>query len=162
MSRITPASEWRKVREEGTVVKLPTSQFWVRLRPVALDMLLYQEGGIPDLLTPIAAKMLWDEIPRKSILEDVKFAQDFAALVNHVVPSAFLEPRIHVGPGDPADDEILSDDIPFSDKLEVFQLVIQSAEELVKFRDKQIGSLVSLPQREDVGTSPEPTSTGKR
>jgi len=130
----TSGSEWRKPREDGYVIKLVTSGNSVRLRPVALDMLI-ATGSIPDILTPAAAKILWDGPDAGLIAERNEIDREFIALVNTIVPAAMLYPRVVDTPQ--ADDEISLDDLDFSDKVAIYQLAIQPAAVLRRFCDQQ-------------------------
>lgn len=143
----TPAAEWRKPREEGYIVTLP-SGLQPRLRPVALDVLI-MAGEIPDLLSPIAAKMLWSETNVEQIADVAELATGTAKLMNIVCKAAFLYPRIV--DEDPGDDEITLEDVSFADKSIVFQLAIQPAEVLRKFRDEQAAGMVTVPDGQDDG-----------
>jgi hypothetical protein len=129
----TAAVSWRRAREEGELITLPSGNV-ARLRPVALDVLI-TSGGIPDLLTPIAAKTLWSETDPADIAQASELAEGFAKLVNAIMPAAFIEPRVVENPT--ADDEIGLDDIQFDDKVAVFNLVTAGAYTLRKFRERQ-------------------------
>jgi hypothetical protein len=148
----TSGATWRKSREEGEVVTLPSGNV-ARLRPVALDQLIIS-GKLPDLLTPIAAKSLWTETDTSTIADQVETAKGFAELVNLVVPLAMLTPRIVLDPQ--ADDEIAMDDIEFSDKIAIFQLATGGSTVLRAFRERQEASVDALPDSEDVRPKTEP------
>jgi hypothetical protein len=150
---ITPASEWRKPREEGVIVKLPSGKN-IKLRPVALDRLMVL-GSIPDLLSPLAGQMLWSEVPVTEIISDPQAATNFTNLVNQIVPLAIMEPTVVPDGQQPSNDEIRLEDIGFSDKFAIFQIVIQPAEVLASFRHKQVGSLEPIRDGEDVGDTAE-------
>lgn len=137
---LTQASEWRRPRQEGYVITLP-SGFKARLRPVALDMLILS-GKLPDLLTPIAAKSLWTETDTAAIGDQAELAKGFAELINIVVPAAMMYPLVVDDPQ--AENEIGLEDIDFSDKTAIFQLVTQPAEVLRRFCDQQTAGVESL------------------
>jgi len=154
--QVTPAAAWRKPRLEGYTVTLPSGNT-VRLRPVALDMLILT-GKLPDLLTPIAARSLWVDTNADAIGKEVELARGFTELVNIVVPAALLEPCMVDDPQ--ADNEIGPNDMDFADKLAVFQLATQPAEVLRQFREQQTGSLATLSNGD--GDRPTAQRTGKR
>ena len=119
--------------------KLPSAEIWVRLRPVALDVLM-MSGKIPDTLTPMAASVLWE--PRiytsdeaKEILERTQAIRERVELINIVCAAGMAEPRIVDDPT--ADDKIGSDDLDFVDKFTIYQLVTQPAGWLHRFRAEQ-------------------------
>lgn len=147
----TPGAAWRKPREVGETVRLPSGNI-ATLRPVALDQLMLS-GKIPDLLTPIAAKSLWTETDTSSIADQVETAKGFAELVNLIVPAAMLAPRI-VEVAE-ADDEITLADIEFSDKIAIFQLATGGATVLKSFREQQEERLAASPHGEDLRPATE-------
>ena len=135
--KVTLGKAWRKAREEGEAVALPSGNV-ARIRPVALDVLL-TSGNLPDLLSPIAAKTLWTEVDTDQIADMAETAIGMAELVNIVCQASFVEPRI-VDEAT-ADDEITLEDIDFLDKTSVFQLATQPAEVLRRFRQQQEGNV---------------------
>jgi hypothetical protein len=114
---------------------------YARLRPVALDVLLSETDNIPNLLLPLAARVVWEEsVP--GAVEDGKATTDLLAatpqilgLINVVCKAAFMEPRVVNDPQ--ADDEIGLEDIEFDDKMAVWKLCVQPVEVLRGFRDRQ-------------------------
>lgn len=142
----TPGAAWRKPREQGETVRLPSGNV-ATLRPVALDQLMLS-GKIPDLLTPIAARSLWTETDTASIGDQVETAKGFAELVNLIVPAAMIAPRI-VEVAE-TDDEITLADIDFSDKIAIFQLATGGSQVLKSFRISQEKRLGPVPDSEDV------------
>lgn len=160
----TSATEWRKPREEGYVVTLPSGNV-ARLRPVALDALV-TAGEIPDTLTPLAARMMWqtgssDEADEPE-QEDQSFERGKQSIefTNLIVRSAMIEPRIceedcEVCEEDceVCDDCILIEDIDFDDRIAIQRLVLRSAEAMRRFRDKQAANVEAVPDSED--TQPE-------
>lgn len=139
-TRPTSGRQWRKAREEGIVVTLPSGNI-ARLRPVALDVML-ANGQMPDLLAPIAAKSLWDEIDTEKIAGMVDMAKGMADLFGIVCKAALLEPRVVDNPT--ADDEIALDDIEFQDKAAIFQLAIAPTRALELFRRQQEQRLAAV------------------
>ena len=130
---VTLGSAWRKPREDGTIVTLPSGNV-CKLRPVALDVLL-KNGTLPDLLSPIAAKALWIETNTEAIGDQAEMAKGFADLANIVTAAAMLEPRV-VEVAE-ADDEVTLDDIEFADKIAIFQLATGGSTVLRKFHEQQ-------------------------
>ncbi len=150
--QITSGVKWRQPREEGIIVPLPSGNV-ARLRPVALDVMI-SSGKLPDMLTPIAVKTLWTEMGGEEISNAVEMATQMADLFHIVCKASFIEPKIVDDPQE--EDEIAIDDISFTDKGFVFNLAIQPAEVLRKFRDEQIGSLAALSS--DTGDKPKAKS----
>ncbi len=129
----TSGALWRKPREEGVPVALPSGHVAL-IRPVALDVLL-RSGKIPDLLSPLAAKSLWQDTTFEELGQAADLAQGMADLVNLVCQAAFLSPRIVEAPQ--AEDEIALDDVTFGDKMLVFQAATAGARALERFRPGQ-------------------------
>lgn len=155
----TSAAAWRKPREEGFLITLPSGNV-ARLRPVALDVLI-TSGKLPDMLTPIAAKTLWVEEDVTAVGEIPELAKGFAELVNFVLPAAFLEPVV-IADGEPGAGEIHIEDIDFSDKVAVFNLVTSGAASLGKFREQQTRSLDTVPDGKSNGVTTKRPARPKR
>ena len=155
--KITSASKWREPREKGYLVTLPSGNV-ARIRPVALDVMI-QSGAISDLLSPIAAKMLWTEIDTdefskaEDFSEIAEMAEGMAALFSVVCKAAFLSPKIGDDAENLGDGEIAMDDVSFNDKSHVFQLAIQPALVLRKFCEQQDRDVESV--RTDEGNVSE-------
>lgn len=153
---VTSAADWRKPREEGVVVTLPSSGHNVRIRPIAMDVLL-KHGKIPDILTPIAAKTVWIEEDPEEIANVAETAKGYAELINLIVLAAVVEPK--VVEADPQDDEITLDDIEFGDKVAIFNLATAGASAMENFRKRQAAALVSVPNGNKNSHEAEPVST---
>ena len=143
--------DWRKLREEGFMYLLPSAEIWVRLRPVALDVLMLA-GKVPDTLTPLAASVLWE--PRlytsdeaKALLEKIEAIRERVELINIVCRAGMAEPRIVDDPQ--YDDEISPDDLDFVDKFTIYQLVTQPAGWLHRFRAEQTPDVELVPDDEN-------------
>lgn len=154
----TTGAVWRKPREEGELITLPSGNT-ARLRPVALDVLI-TSGELPDLLTPIAAKTLWTEVDIDSIAEVAETAAAAAELVGLVCRASFLEPHIVEEPTE--DDEISLNDIDFTDKLAVFQIATQPVEVMRKFREEQERNVAAVSNGENNGDAAERVAEDSR
>lgn len=150
----TPAKAWRQPREEGYLIPLPSGNV-ARLRPVALDVLILS-GELPDLLSPIAAKMLWEDLPDVAeIANAAELATGTAKLMNHVCRAAMMEPPVAAMGEEPKDGEIALEDIDFQDKSIIFQLAISPAVAMRNFRDRQAAGLDAVPDGESNGDKAE-------
>jgi len=155
----TPAAAWRKPREEGFLITLPSGNV-ARLRPVALDVLI-TSGRLPDMLSPIAAKTLWVEEDVSKVGDVPELAKGFADLVNFIVPVSFMEPEV-VTEGEPGDGQIHIEDVDFGDKVAVFNLVTSGAATLRQFRDQQEGNVDVVPNGKSNGVTTKRASRNKR
>jgi len=148
MPRLKPTSgkQWRKPREEGYALTLPSGNVAV-IRPVALEVMI-SRGEIPDLLTPIAASVLWKEteLDGDKVESEPALAMRMMDLFDVVARAAFLEPRVVDDPE--ADDEISPSDLGLEDKGWVFQLAIQPARVLATFCEKQAAGVGPVPTGE--------------
>lgn len=112
-----------------------------RLRPVALDTLL-ASGDIPDFLTPIVGRMLFEDQEEGEVFDAGNLVPETVRLIDLVVRASFIEPRVVDDPQ--ADDEIGLADISAQDKGEVFALATQPARVLASFSDDQAQGLDPL------------------
>lgn len=149
-NQVTSGRAWRKPREEGFIINLPSGNV-AKLRPVALDRLVLT-GRIPDLLSPVAAEALWVQTNEAEMKGQGELLKRYTELVNLIVPFALMEPRIVESPT--GDDEITLDDLDFTDKVAIFQVATQPATVLKRFREQQAGSLVAVHDSQDDGATP--------
>lgn len=162
--RPTRGIDWRKPREEGYLLALPSGESllpsgnFARIRPVALDVLLRQ-GTIPDLLTPFVAKMIYEGVDTKeldALLSVEKLAEqsdEMLALIDAICIAAFLEPRIVADPQ--ADDEIAIEDVELADRGTVFSLAVLPANDLRRFLERQASSVEPVPDGDGDGAEAE-------
>lgn len=145
----TPASEYRRAREEGVVVQLPSSLFYMRIRPVDLSVLI-ASGKIPDPLTPLAAQTLWEG--KTLTLEEMKdlttksqVARDFSAMMATVIKAAAMDPEIS---DNPTANAISLADLDLSDRIFLYELAVQPLGVLHRFRAGQTQDVGALPDSE--------------
>lgn len=143
----TTAASWRKPREEGELVPLPSGN-WARLRPADL-MMMVKAGTIPDLLSPIAAKAVWAEQNLEEIGDSLDMAMQFHDLFGIVLPAIFVEPKVALPDTEPADDEITLEDIDLVDRTAAFNLAISGVSAMRNFRKLQEEHLASLPDSDE-------------
>jgi len=159
--RPTRGIDWRKPREEGFLLALPSGNS-AKIRPVALDVLLRQ-GKVPDLLTPFVAKMIYegvdtDELDKLLSVEKLAEQSDeMLALIDAICAAAFLEPRIVAEPQ--AEDEIAIEDVELADRGTVFSLAMLPANDLRRFLERQAPSLEPVPDGDGDGPAPEQPAT---
>ena len=131
----TTAVEWKKPREEGELVPLPSGN-WARLRPVDL-LKMVKMGRIPDLLSPIAAKAVWAEQNPEEIGDSLEMAMQYNDLMGVILPAVFIEPKVALPDTEPADDEIAIEDIELNDRMVAFNLAISGVSAMRQFRERQ-------------------------
>lgn len=143
----TSAAEWRKPREEGYLVTLPSGNV-ARLRPVALDMLVVA-GQIPDILTPMAARALWgvEEEDGKEGDKTLEDAVEYIEFVNLIAKAAMLEPRIC--DGEKASEGCITlEDLEFDDRVAIQRVALLPASQMRRFRDRQAANVEAIPDGE--------------
>ena len=151
----TSAAEWRTLREQGTVVELPSGRRPV-LIPVGIEELV-RKGRIPNELLGLAAEVIWKNAPTTEHVRALgKSAVDF---LNIVVQAAFKFPCVVIDekPDDQlGEDEISIDDVDLMDKNAVFTYVTGPAAALRLFRAQQALDVGSVPARDENGAAAQP------
>jgi len=159
-AQVTLAREWRKPREEGYLVELPSGNV-ARLGPVDLSQFLL-DGDIPDLLAPFVARMLFEGVSDEEL--DAEFAPEKALekagetmqLINTICRASFIEPCIV--DEDPGEDAILIEDVTVDDRNFVFSVATRGVMALKSFRVGQEEDVEPLPDSEGDGSETEPAS----
>lgn len=166
---MTSAAEWRQAREEGYVKQLPSGRC-VKLRPASIDIMM-RNGMIPDVLSDMAAKVLWETASELEALltNNPELRNQYLDLVNCIVPAVVVEPRV-LGLGERSDlaemgdgeqiqpleaGTILLEDISFRDRDAIFQIALLPAESLRSFRIGQKGDVEAVPDGEDAESETE-------
>lgn len=140
---VTPINEWLEPYSEGVLIEL-RSMRKIKMRPVAMDELL-RLGKIPDMLSSLAARSLWDTVPIDQAMEDnFKTANDLVELMSIILPSCIVYPPIYTGDAELPEGMIKLEHLSLLDKLDIFQLALQPVDVLVRFRNKQIGDVASI------------------
>ena len=155
---VTSGKAWRRLREEGQLVELP-SGFVARLRPVGL-IELWKLGKIPDTLTSVVVELLTaqqmeTERALKNATENMK---NIAALYDVVCTAAFIEPRVVDNPV--ADNEISADDIDQADKEYILSWVNAPAVALRRFRPVEAANVDTVPEGQPVPQAAQPSDGG--
>lgn len=149
----TPAAEWRRPRQEGDPYRLPSGRVAL-LAPVSI-MSLMRQGSIPDLLTPFAASLIFEEKEVEELSGEEAAAA--AELAEIVCRAAFRQPVIVDEPQ--AENEISLDDLDDTEKAWVMQVMIQPLGVLRKFREKQAADVATVPDGADDGDAAQPADT---
>lgn len=146
---VTSGTEWRRAREKGELVELPSGKV-ARLRPISL-LSLMKRGRIPDPLSAVISEMIGGKT-KKGI--DLETFQGFAELLELVCREAFVEPKIVDEPG--ADDEIGAMDVGFDDQLFVFNHAQGEIQLMRPFRSERAGDVEAAHGSEDVPVEAQP------
>ena len=112
---VTPIADWKKVREDGFNMKLPSGKV-ARIKRTLSLVTAMQNGTIPNPLNSIVTELL--EGRRKNL--DVRSMDDeqrvaFMDLITNEIPSIFVQPRVELVPHgenpatwEPADPDAIS------------------------------------------------------
>lgn len=153
--------EWRKVREEGAVGRLPSGRL-VRGRPVRPLHILELGEDVPDILTSLALKLFYGNVKGEEIFtfhatnENVEQALKVGKSLQIVTRAFLLEPHIVDEPL--ADDEIYIDDVTPADQAFIFDCAFMEADALSRFLQttiEQDNDLQALPEGEAVRQTTE-------
>lgn len=131
--KLTPPSEFRKLREAGYVVELESTGRVVKLRPVNPTRLL-RSGDIPDHLSGAVAKLVWGGAEEDERSEAQK-AQDWLAYLETIAQAALLYPRIGTEPL--GEDEIAIEDLTQGELIDIERHALKPLEAVRSFRDEQ-------------------------
>lgn len=153
MSRkVTAASDWRKPREEGYIMELPSGKV-VRIRPINMATLL-KLGKVPQGLVAVAIKVIMGEdteLPAPQSLEDV---QTYLKYYDAICESCLVYPKVVAQPT--KDDEITLEDISSQDKVWLAGWLNRPAAELQSFCEKQASNVDSVDSKSTLTPAPEP------
>lgn len=147
-TKATSGKAWRQPKEEGELWTLPSGNV-ARLRPVSL-MYLIRSGEIPDILTPVAASMVWDQVEVDKLSETVEMAKATAELAELICLASFVDPVIVDDPQE--DNEVSLAHIDDMDKSWVMSTMIQPTEVLRGFRERQEQRLEAVSDGDEDGT----------
>lgn len=150
----TTAAEWRKPREMGVNVPLPSGN-WARIRPADI-MKMVRSGFIPDLLSAIAVKATWADTDPEEIGSSIELAKQFDDLMKVILPAVFAEPKMALDGETPKSGEISYDDLDIQDRTAAFNLALSGVGTMRRFRDEQVKRLESIPNGKNVRTEAEP------
>ena len=144
-TKVRAGASWRKTATEGVELQLLSGE-WVRIRSVPIDQLI-ATGELPDILTPLAAKVLWDSTEAQKLGQDVELAKQYVELCNKVVTLALVEPKVVDNPQ--KDGEVGIWQIPLAERSELLTYAMQPAQVLANFRTEQARVLATLSNGQD-------------
>ena len=147
----TSGKEWRRLREEGEVVELPSGHV-ACLRPLSL-LSLMERGKVPDTLSGVVSQLIVKGDKPAATLETY---QDFAELISWVCRVSFIEPRIVDDPKE--DNEIGIDDVNFEDRVFVFNWAQKEVQFLMPFRPEPGGDVADVAGSQQLPLQAEPDS----
>jgi len=142
--KVTKGSDWRRDREEGVPVELPSGKI-AALRGINVGFLI-KSGKMPQFIRTQMSDMLSgrDTEPAHPTDSDTVEILDF---YDDLCRMVFVNPRVVDNPQE--DDEISIDDIPYMDKIFIQNLMYTPVSELNSFREKQTSNVEHLPNVEN-------------
>lgn len=158
---VTPAYEFRRVREEGEIITIPSTGRRVRIRTVKPAALL-RLGKIPDVLATFVMRSLYGQVTNEeyerffSMPERMEHAMELAESLRVICTAALIEPRIVEAPQ--AEDEIHIDDLEDREQRYLFDLALMEASDLRRFREQQEADLADMAKSPGAELSAEPAA----
>lgn len=156
---VTPAAEFRRVREQGEKITLKPTGRIVRMRTVKPAYLL-RLGKIPDPLAELVIRILHGQITDAQyraffdLSERKEHALELTESLRVVCTAALVSPRVVDEPQ--ADDEIYIDDLEDAEQRYIFDLALLEATALSRFRLQQESHVEPVPQSEAKSEQTEP------
>lgn len=156
---VSSATDFKK-KKEGKVLTLP-SGLKMRCRRVNLASFLQNDDDVPNPLLPIIQESLakGQEADLEKIVGspeqgvDIELVTDMLAMVDNMVVSIALEPKVYPVPEDGEEDEdlVYTSDIDEEDKMFLFQWAIGGTEDIAAFRKEAEEGMASLAQIQSGG-----------
>lgn len=156
----TPAAEFRRVREQGETITLPTTKRVVQMRTVKPAALL-RLGKIPDPLSELVMRILYGQMSSEeykaffALPERKEQALELSESLRVVCTAALIHPRLVDEPGD---DEIHIDDLEDSEQRYIFDLALLEASELRRFRRRQAQDVGDVADEQEPELPPQPAA----
>jgi hypothetical protein len=129
--KLTPASEFRKMRERGVALTLYTGRN-IRMRGVDPSHFVKELDGAPNMFSELILKMFWDGKYQELIdeflkrRENPKETAELAASLGVVAKKVLLMPRVvDVPQTDDEDEEIAISDLGINELVWIFRLAFQ-------------------------------------
>lgn len=140
--QLTPAREFRLLREMGQIVTLESTGRVVKWRPVNLVRML-ERGEVPDKLTAYVAAMLWQGTADDT-RTDAQKAIDWQNYLELVASASLLHPVVCENPV--KENEIHADDLTPEELAEIEQLAVSPTEAVRRFRGEQARDVAVAPE----------------
>lgn len=137
-----------QMREKGVEQMLPPTERKILLRSLDVETLLLQ-GKVPDILTPLVIKSVYQDMDDDSLIDFLKAKEvSVGEAIKH------LEAIDYVVELCIADDTRVKD-LTIGERRWIFRLVMMPAEILVTFRFQPFADVESLPEGDQVRETAE-------
>lgn len=147
---VTTGKEWRE--SIGVILRLPSGRV-AKIRAVGPDM-VFQQGKLPDSLTPIIAKIMDGGKAGSEAIQTMADLVGMADFLNAVTRCAFLDPRVVDKPS--KDNEIGINDVDYPDKVFLMEVLGATTQQLENFRVEQESDVDDLVSTEGHDEASEP------
>lgn len=134
---VTSGKEWRKPREQGVEITLPSGNV-ARIRPLSPYAFL-RYGNIPDTLSAVVSDMVNG---RGVNTETEETMHKFLEILDLICIHTMVSPRIVANPQ--ADDEIAIEDLDEADKMHIYRQFGRTASQLESFRPEPESDVESV------------------
>lgn len=152
--KVTSGAEWRKPREEGALLLLPSGRV-VRVRAISLDTCVIL-GFIPDGLSRLVIDVFMGKESLADTIETLAQLKDEIQYWEVLCRTCLLEPRVVDNPQ--AEDEISLEDLEPGDKQHIASVVLRPAHELRPFCQQQNAFMESILNQQALRPTPQPDS----
>ena len=143
VKRLTPTEALSEMKAKGTEVLIPGTERLVRLRTLDAEALL-REGKIPDILTPLVIKSVYEELSDREVrgvLTQSRGSKEDALAMLEAIDFV-VEKSIADG--------TKAKDLTLGEKRWIFRLAMEPAELLTTFRHDPNADVESLAEGDEV------------
>lgn len=145
---LTPVELLQTMKAHGVEQVIPGTERKIRLRAVDAPTLL-KEGKMPDILTPLVVKSIYQELDDKELRHFVGQQKETVEdALKHIDALNFIAAKTIA-------DSTKVEDLTLAEKRWIFRLVMGPAELLVTFRYDPNPDVESLAEGEDVQSASE-------
>lgn len=152
--KLTPVDALAEMKSRGTEVAIPGTDRVVRLRTLDAETLL-REGKIPDILTPLVIKSVYEELSDREVR--AVLAQSRGTTEEAL---AMVEAIDFVAEKSIADSTKVKE-LTLGEKRWIFRLAMEPAELLVTFRYDPDANVEPVAEGDEVQQAPERDTEGK-
>lgn len=154
VKKLTAVESLAEMKSRGTEVAIPGTDRLVRLRSLDAETLL-REGKIPDILTPLVIKSIYDELNDRDVRVILEQARG-----NKEEALAMMEAINFVAEHAIADGTKVKD-LTIGEKRWIFRLVMEPAELLISFRYDPNADVEPVVEGDEVQPVAEPDTKSK-
>jgi hypothetical protein len=151
----------RAMRVNGVEQIIPFTLRKLRIRTADPNRLM-RAGKVPDILTPLVAKTIYQEVSDAELQNFATKPREQAAdalavldSLNIVARDVLVQPKVVDDPQ--SDDEIAIEELTMAERRWIFRLALAPAEVLTNFRYQPDGDVELVAEGDDVPLAAEPS-----